>query len=218
MAEELRAYIDRLFADAPHTQSAQELKEELYLNSREKMDDLMKNGATEEEAFNIVKRGIGDVTQLINGLKTETEQPEQGDVQRKEQKKKKSAVLRAASIALYIASPIFVIALGASGYGVAGVVCMLICIAVATALIIYSNTVYPKYERMDDTLVEEFREWKAEQADGQKKKNKYSGIIWPIIVAVYLLVSFTTGAWYITWIMFVCGAVVERIVDIAVSK
>ncbi|MEG1657382.1 MAG: hypothetical protein RR292_07890 [Christensenellaceae bacterium] len=43
-------------------------------------------------------------------------------------------------------------------------------------------------------------------------KQTYFLFIWPIVLVVYLLVSFLTGAWYITWILFVTGGLIRKII------
>ena len=55
-----------------------------------------------------------------------------------------------------------------------------------------------------------------EEGDYSRKKkkieNKYEGIYWPIVVAVYLLVSFLTGQWAITWIIWPIAGVLSAVI------
>lgn len=46
------------------------------------------------------------------------------------------------------------------------------------------------------------------------KVKLYSGIIWAVLVVIYLLVSFLTDAWSVTWIILVLGIVVQRIITL----
>ena len=39
-----------------------------------------------------------------------------------------------------------------------------------------------------------------------------SGLIWAIGLAIYFIVSFLTGAWYITWVIFPITAAVQGLV------
>ena len=71
MNEKLRCYIDDLFANAPSTVRAVELKEELYQNLTDKYNDLIAQGKSEESAYNIAIASIGDVDSLISGLSGE---------------------------------------------------------------------------------------------------------------------------------------------------
>lgn len=51
----------------------------------------------------------------------------------------------------------------------------------------------------------------------KKNKEKFESLYWPIVVAVYLLVSFLTGQWAITWIIWpvagVLSAVIENVIE-----
>ena len=35
--------------------------------------------------------------------------------------------------------------------------------------------------------------------------------MWSLIVALYLIISFLTGAWHITWIIFLIGGAVDSL-------
>jgi hypothetical protein len=47
-----------------------------------------------------------------------------------------------------------------------------------------------------------------------EKVKLYSGIIWAVLVVIYFLISFLTGAWSVTWIILVIGVVVQRIITL----
>ena len=214
MEENLRKYLETLFADAPKSQKTVELREELYLNLKEKYQDLLDKGATEDEAFEIVKRSVGDVERLIQ----EINEPDATSKAAMEQRRKKSAFRIAIAVALYILSPVAIILFGTMGQPIVGLVLMFALIAAATSLMVYNNIMRPKFVKIEDTMVEEFREWKASNAAKAEKKNLYSSIVWPIIVVLYFLISFTTGAWYVTWVIFILGVVVQRLIDVIMSK
>lgn len=42
--------------------------------------------------------------------------------------------------------------------------------------------------------------------------------MWLLIVIVYLLVSFLFTAWTYTWIIFIVGAVIQNILNVALNK
>ena len=68
MKENIRKHIESLFADAPKTRKAIELKEELTQNTIEKYEDLISEGYLEEDAFQNVISSIGDVNELFEVL------------------------------------------------------------------------------------------------------------------------------------------------------
>lgn len=214
MEENLRQFLEGLFADAPKTKKTIELREEIYLNLKEKYQDLMQKGATEEEAFEIVKRSVGDVERLIQ----EINEPDPTSKAAMEQRRKKSATRIALAVGLYILSPVAIILFGTMGQPIVGLVLMFALIAAATSIMVYNNIMHPKFIKAEDTMVEEFREWKASNAAKVEKKNLYSSIVWPIVVVLYFLISFTTGAWYVTWVIFILGAVVQKLIEVILSK
>jgi hypothetical protein len=201
MNEKLRHYIDDLFANAPSTVRAVELKEELYQNLTDKYNDLIAEGKSEESAFNIAIASIGDVDSLIGGL-SGTKHVES------EKSKKRSAILVAIAIGLYILCPVPVIII----QNEMGVMALFLFVAVATALLIYNGATRERYVKTDDTMVEEFKEWKQNNKQKNKASEAIVGSFWLIAVCVYIVVSFMTGAWHITWIIFLIAAAISSLI------
>ena len=201
MNEKLRRYIDDLFANAPSTVRAVELKEELFQNLTDKYNDLIAEGKSEESAFNIAIASIGDVDSLISGLSGEKHVVN-------EKSRKRSALLTAIAISLYILCPVPVIALQDE----IGVMVLFLFVAVATAMLIYNGVTRERYVKADDTMVEEFKEWKQNSKQKNKAVDAIVGSFWLIAVCVYIVVSFMTGAWHITWIIFLIAAAISSMI------
>ena len=201
MNEKLRRYIEDLFANAPSTVRAVELKEEMYQNLTDKYNDLIAEGKSEESAYNIAIASIEDVDSLISGLSGTKSVESQAS-------KKRSGIFVSIAIALYILSPVPVIWI----QNEAGVVLLFLFVAVATALLIYNGVTREKYVKTDDTMVEEFKEWKQNGKQKGKAVNAIVGSFWLIAVCVYIVVSFMTGAWYITWIIFLIAAAISSLI------
>ena len=122
---------------------------------------------------------------------------------KKEDKKAKFARNLAISVGLYILSLVAIILFSALfEQEIIGVCLFFTIIAVATGLIIYSSIVYGKD--------------KEEEVKKEKKRSNSTlkGITGIIGVIVYLLVSFITGAWHITWIIFLAVALVNAIIKL----
>ena len=68
MEEKLRIYVESLFETAPKTMQIIELREEILQNTIDKYHDLLAEGKSEEAAFNIAVAGIGDARELIAAL------------------------------------------------------------------------------------------------------------------------------------------------------
>jgi hypothetical protein len=201
MNEKLRRYIDDLFANAPSTVRAVELKEELFQNLTDKYNDLISEGKNEESAFNIAIASIGDVDSLISGLSGEKRAVSDAS-------RKRSALLTALAIGLYILSPVPVILI----QNEIGVMMLFLFVAIATGLLIYNGVTRERYVKTDDTMVEDFKEWKHHGRQKNKAAEAIVGSFWLIAVCVYIVVSFMTGAWHITWIIFLIAAAVSSLI------
>ena len=211
MNEKLRNYIEFLFEDAPKTKEVIELKEEMLQNLIDKYNDLVSEGKSNEAAYNIATASIGDVNDLIEQLKNRPTY-QQGFEKEMLESKKRSALLTSIAVMLYIMSVIPVMLLGEIGTGILGVVIMFVMIAIATGLIIYNSMSKPKYLKKDQTVVEEFKAWKANSVEKNALYKSICGAMWSIIVVIYFIISFMTMAWHITWVIFLIGSAIQGII------
>ena len=69
-----------------------------------------------------------------------------------------------------------------------------------------------RYVKKDDTMVEDFKEWKHQGRQKNKAAEAIIGSFWLIAVCVYIVVSFMTGAWHITWIIFLIAAAIASMI------
>ncbi|MGE5627040.1 MAG: permease prefix domain 1-containing protein [Solirubrobacterales bacterium] len=212
MSEKLRKRVDELFENAPKTRRANELKEELLANLIEKYNDLIEAGNTPDEAVEKAIRGVGDLDELINSLK-------ENDVFNYSERKKerqKSALIISVSVMLYIIGVVVLImSVEVLNIDENIAVCLMLTIdAIATGLIIYNAISKPKYLRSDDTMVEEFKEWKSGNNERNKILQSIKSIIWTLIVVIYLSISFLFNSWAYSWIIFIVGAAIEKIVTL----
>ncbi|SFB10125.1 permease prefix domain 1-containing protein [Clostridium frigidicarnis] len=212
MYEKLRKEVDELFKDAPRTARANELKEEVLANLIDRYNDLISEGKSEEEAIKKAIAGVGDVDELISALR-------KNDVFNYEEMKKdkqKSALILSVSVGLYIMSVVILI-LFTEVFHISGeisVCVMLTMVAIATGLIIYNSKSHTKYVKSDDTLVEDFKEWKSTNTEKQKIMTSIKSIMWTITVAIYLLISFGFNSWRYSWIIFIISAAIEKIITL----
>ncbi|MCL2841976.1 MAG: permease prefix domain 1-containing protein [Oscillospiraceae bacterium] len=215
METKLRRYVEGLFEDTKPTRKAIELKEEMIQNLEDKYKDLLAEGKTPEAAFNIAIAGIGDVGTLIRqleqGFRSEPEQ------ELFEKARRKSALLTAVAVMIYILSvlPIIIFeVIGSGGAEFIGIPIFIVMAAAATGLLIYNHMTKPKYFKEEDTMVEEFREWQSDTKDQKQMRGAISSALWSLILVLYFVISFTTGAWYITWVIFIVGGLVESLISI----
>lgn len=216
MEERIRAYVDSLFRNTPPSQQAVELREELIQNLIEKYNDFITAGKSEEAAYNISIASIGDISGLLAGLggqpvyEMNVEPPIVPEAQ-----KKRNAIITAVAVCLYIIS--FVPVILFDGNNIA-VVIMLLMIAGATGLLIYNSSLNKRSVPGSDTVVGDFQQWR--QVNGQKQQiySVISTVLTVLTIVGYLLISFATSAWYITWIIFIISAAVRKVVKIIVFE
>jgi len=226
MKQRLKEFIDTIFSEAPVCTKTDELKEQMYRDVCDKYDDLLSEGKTSAAAYNACVLGIGDVTPLIEEIKAEYGGSEScletAEALAKERKASTAdtplayGIMNAIAVALYIlcwVPLVFISELRLFGEAsdAVGVVILMLFVAAATALMLLKRY----------TLTPEQREkTKAEQAPKENVKVKKSpvqkiveGIIWGATIALYLFISFITGAWHISWILFVIAAAIENITE-----
>ena len=216
MEDNLRRYIESLFEETRPTKKAVELKEEMLQNLEDKYRDLLAEGKTPEAAFNIAVAGIGDVStllrQLEEGFRSESE------IERYENARRRSAMLTAIAVMMYILSVLPGLLLSGLGSGYAatliGFPVFIIMVAAATGLLIYNSMTKPRYLQETDSLVDEFREWQSDTQDRKQMRTAISTALWSLILVLYFIISFTTHAWHITWIIFLMGALVESLLNL----
>ncbi len=114
--------------------------------------------------------------------------------------KKKSTLLLTVAVMLYIlcAVPIIIIP------NQVGLVLLLVMVAVATGLMIFRSRLNSNDKRDEN------------EEKPPKPENPFlkavKRCVWIIAVVVYIVISFSSGAWYITWLVFpITGAIIDVI-------
>ncbi|SHH64297.1 hypothetical protein SAMN02745823_00593 [Sporobacter termitidis DSM 10068] len=211
MEAKIRAYVDELFAGTAPSRKSVELKEEMIQNLTEKYNDLISEGKTAEAAYNIAIAGIGDVSDLLKDLERSTVSPEMLTSVRQ-----RSAMFTSIAVMLYIISviPIIVLSVLFSGGWLPGLIVMFLLIAAATGLLIYNGMTKPKFVKQD-TMVEEFKQWQTGSQEQKALRNAIHTALWTITIAIYFIVSFSTGAWHLSWIIFLVTVAIQAIINAA---
>jgi len=209
MNGKLREHIDALFSEAPNNRKAVEIKEEILQNLCAKYNDLISQGKSEEAAYNITIAGIGDLSGLIEELKEKAgERSGEASAQSWESYRQRSAIIVSIAVALFIISVIPLILFR----GPIGMTLLFVIAAVASGLLIYNDLSKPGGRKSDETMAEEFQKWRETSSRKGKMMSAISSAIWCVTIALYFLISFTTGAWYITWIIFLIAGAAHNVV------
>ena len=215
---------------APVNHRTLEFKEELIANALEKYNDLVLRGYGEDEAFQTVVGSIGDVQQLFAEMGINDDYSHAYYLQWAKEAQEKKAALTAVSAGLFLlAGAVAVISfllywynikliyingqnLNLLGIGIA----LLICI-VPVSLLVYARRIQPPAELAEYAagrgLPTNSESRKQRRRRFKQIKGSLEGLMWLLIVIIYFVVSFSTHAWYITWIIFLGGAAVECLLD-----
>ena len=192
MREQLIQYVSLLFAGA---ENCEDTKQEILQNTLDRYDDLIAEGKSPEAAYRLAITGIGDVSEILGRNDTvpaAVPEPKKNTDNDTLMKK----LLRAIAVGLYILCPLPLIVLCEMGMEIFGLCGLLCFVAVATVLMILGA------KKQDSPEKEDADEPKSEMG------KSVSSLIWAIGLAVYLILSFLTGAWHITWVIFpILGAV-----------
>lgn len=217
MNSKIKNYVDVLFKDIPNTKKAAELKEEILSNLNEHFEEHLKEGKSENQAYTDSLADLGDVDELLKTLEPEKDLKDKIDSFRKVRAKNTSI-----AVMLYILSIIFVIGFGGIAdvfglkneelFGIIGVICMFICIAVATGILIYTHMSKP--QDVDQYLARST----SKNSSSKKEGHPFIKIYWTLVTVIYFFVSFTTNAWHITWLIWLIGAAGKNALEIFLSK
>ncbi|GHU97010.1 hypothetical protein FACS1894208_12260 [Clostridia bacterium] len=200
-------HVEKLFVGVAHTKQAAEIKEELLANLNAKYDDLLSRGMSDDEAFNNVTAGIGNIQSLLGD-------PGIASVKNTQSNRQLSGALAGFGVMLYILAICAAIFFGAIlHWGAMAGLSFLSLTAIATGVVIWAANIAPKkYHKGDDTFVEEYKE----KVTGGSRENRLRGAVsstlWLLIVIVYLGVSFVWGNWHVTWLIFVAGALINNLI------
>ena len=203
MREQLIQYVNLLFAGAA---DAEEIKQEILQNTLDRFDDLIEQGKSPEAAYRLAISGIGDINEILGTapkspaspapVMNDTAEPEtEADIKRKK--------TRAIAVALYIICGVPLFTLSGLGNGSIGLCLTLALVACATYLMIITGKKDGDEEEKDNHT----------PSPQRKLKKSIGSLVWAIGLAIYFILSFATGAWYITWIIFPIIGCVDGLID-----
>ena len=216
MNDMIKNHVGALFAGAPPTRRANDLKDEMVSNLTARYHDLLSQGMDEDAAYKTTIDGIGDISELINSLREqEVFDPVQAQIQRQ-----KSALLISSAVALYIVSFVFPIIFGAmygdidTPQGIIGMSLMLTCWAAATGLLVYNGVSKPQYVKYEDTIVEDFKEWKSDKVKKDALLKSIYSIVYMGATVLFFILGVFFNAWHPGWLVFLLAPIVVQIIKL----
>ena len=110
-----------------------------------------------------------------------------------------------------------------SDIGIPGTALMFLMIGIGVLLIVYGNSVEAGFDRIlnanDKTTVSgKYAEDEQDLKFKSRTAETVVSLYWPTVTCIYLIVSFLTFAWHLTWIIFVVAGVVHKAVVVACTE
>ena len=203
MREQLIQYVDLLFAGGTN---CEDVKQEILQNTLDRYDDLISEGKVPEAAYRLAITGIGDINEILNALSPATSlnprtvvfDSESNDTPAKKW-------MRAIAIGMYILCPLPVILLESWGWEILGLCGTLVIVAAATVLMILGAK-------------KESEKVHAEEERKTPLQKSISSLIWAFGLGIYIVLSFSTNAWHVTWVIFPILGALDSVSESLVSK
>lgn len=194
MREQLIQYVNLLFAGCPENG---DMKQEILQNTLDRYDDLLAQGKAPEAAYRLAITGIGDINEVLGSTAPSPAPMPTATSAAEEEKSDKKKLMRAVAIGMYICCVLPLFILGNIGNGIIGLCLMFLLIAAATVLMVMASS--DKEEK--------------EQEDQQKsKQTPLDKALNTVALVLFLALSFFTGAWHITWLIWPIMAAVKGII------
>jgi Na+-transporting methylmalonyl-CoA/oxaloacetate decarboxylase gamma subunit len=194
MREQLIQYVNLLFAGCPENG---DMKQEILQNTLDRYDDLLAQGNAPEAAYRLAITGIGDINEVLGSTAPSPAPMPTATSAAEEEKSDKKKLMRAVAIGMYICCVLPLFILGNIGNGIIGLCLMFLLIAAATVLMVMASS--DKEEK--------------EQEDQQKsKQTPLDKTLNTVALVLFLALSFFTGAWHITWLIWPIMAAVKGII------
>lgn len=240
MKQKLGEHLDTVLGDAPDNQHTRELRAELYQNMCDRYDDAIAEGRSPAAAYNAAVTGLGDISSLVEGDDSpvsatlvdndgHSEEESRRESRHSEARsawkryRTRASILIPTAVVLYILSLIPVILLEDANENL-GVVLMFACVAVATGMMIFTRmsrpigaspapTSEPTEKTSEGTSEKTADPATAADSPRVKLRKSVTGVLWMVTVLVYLVISFLTMRWEITWLIFLIATAADHILE-----
>lgn len=209
MRENLIQYVNLLFAG---TIGTEDIRQEILQNTLDRYDDLVAQGKAPEAAYRLAIAGIGDINEIL-GSQPASELPAAGSAAHtipteEDTEPVLNRLMRAVAIGLYIISISPLLVLSQIGMDEIGLIGTLSIVAIATVLLL----LFQKPGKDKDQEQE-----RVPLSPKDELKRSIGKLISALGLALYFVLSFATGAWYITWLVFPIIAAVKGLTDACVD-
>ena len=212
MQAKIHAHIDQLFQGMPAEERVSEVKLELYMNTVDRYNDLVNAGKTAEEAYEEAIAGIGDISEILESLgKPHTEQPTPPTSDHTKPPKVPKQKSSRKAIRSNLDSILWMVSL--SVYFVVSFATMLWQFTWLIFLIVmaFENAMHALLDIVQGKRPERTYAFTREE---KKMHGHINSILWMAVLILYFAVSFLSGAWYVSWVIFLLGTAVQNALSI----
>lgn len=124
-----------------------------------------------------------------------------------------AGIMRGVGVALYITCVCPTILL----VNTAGIILMFLMIALATAIMILTSSLFPTEAECEPQFEKTEKNKSRKEKEIPSPYNVFckvvSAIFWIVVIAVYLILSFTTCRWWVTWLIFPIAGFMSGIIS-----
>lgn len=137
--QKIQEYLDHQFASVRETQQLFQLKEELFMNLKERVSDLMKRGSSEEDAFKEAVISMGDLSGLVEDMRVYGQDTARQSVDSKAANRLSTAGIIAGALFLLTGGFLSSIVYFVTGFQILGSLAIAwVCTTVGVVLLTYS--------------------------------------------------------------------------------
>lgn len=195
MREQLSQYVSLLFAGS---WNCEDIQQEILQNTLDRYDDLIAQGKAPQAAYQLAIMGIGDISEILGTQ--EAIAPPNGTPKALPENSPEQRRKRAIAIGLYIVCIIPLIVLSEFGLDILGLCLTLVIVAAATVMLITNGNPNTANRESTENIV---------LTPQQELKKSVCSIIRVICLIAYFIISFSTGAWYATWLIFPLSGAIQ---------
>ena len=219
MNSKIKNYVEGLFSDVPRSNKSNKLKEEILSNMSERFEGYIRDGKTENQSYSLAVSSLGHIDEILADV-----MPNDEFLQQAYYFRNRNAINTSISVSMYIVGAAILIGMAGLGqilgnpgtYAVIGLLVLLLIVAISTGIIIYSAMSTP--QEFKDYNKKAKLEPEHLNTKGSDLLKNIMSVYWTIITVIYLGISFTTGLWAITWIIWVLASVFEPLMKIYLGR
>lgn len=188
MKKELKKTIKQL-CDEVGTAAAAEKLDDLTEDLTEEYDKRVKAGMTELDAYRDVLKNINTIREMLEALPKTDEELERKD--RDKGRKKLERILEKISTCMWLCTVIvyFIFSFTYGGWHLYWLIFL--------------------WSSIGQVILDMIKKYNRGRPLKKVMKSGISNVFWIVITIIYVMISFTSGAWHLTWLIFLFGALIQ---------